>query len=354
MIKIDNLCKTYNGITVLENINLHVAKGEIISIIGASGAGKSTLIRCINLLEKPEQGEIYINNTAILDSKVSVSDIRKKIGMVFQKFNLFEHLCVIDNLTIAPIKLLKQNKKEAEEKARHLLKQVGLLNKENCFPRQLSGGQKQRVAIARCLAMNPEIILFDEPTSALDPIKAYEVLAVIRKLAKSGITMVVVTHEMNFAKEISDRIVYMHNGRICEIGSPEQIFNNPIKRETREFIYKECNFNYQINGSDFDVYSLNSEILDFLERYSLPNDLMDMISGRIQYVLNLLNKLSYTMEITLSYFKDKRLVKLEMTSKGEKFLFQMPEDYEYKRKDNKNILETYFEIRDRRKKSEEL
>lgn len=352
MIKIENLYKSFNNLTVLEDINLHIEKGEVLSIIGTSGAGKSTLIRCINLLERPDQGKIYIRGTNILDKRVNVSDIRKKIGMVFQTFNLFDHLSVIDNLTYAPIKLLNENKQEAQKRARYLLKQVGLLNKENCFPKQLSGGQKQRVAIARCLAMNPEIILFDEPTSALDPIRTYEVLAVIRNLAKLGMTMIIVTHEMDFAKEISNKIVYMHNGKICEEGTAEQIFNNPLKKETREFIYKECNFTYEINSNELDIYSLNSEILDFLEKYSLPKEMTEDISNKIQEILNLLA--DYSIELTLSYIKDKMKIILEMKSKGDKLLFEMPKGYEYEVKDNTNIFKTDFKILDRRKKSERL
>ena len=332
MIRIENLYKSFNNISVLENINLHINKGEIVSIIGESGAGKSTLMRCINLLETPDKGNIYIDGINIIDNKTRISEFRKNIGMVFQTFNLFEHLSVIDNLTYAPIKLLKENKQQAEIKARQLLKQVGLLNKENSLPNELSGGQKQRVAIARCLAMDPKIILFDEPTSALDPIRTNEVLAVIRKLAKSRITMVIVTHEMDFAKEISNKIIYMHNGKICEEGSPEKIFNNPMKKETKKFIYKECNFTYEINSKDYDIYSLNSEILEFFEKYTIPNEMIEGISLKIQEVLNLIFKLNNNAELTLSYLKEKMQIKLEIVSEGNGFSFKIPKDFNYRKK----------------------
>ena len=354
MIRIENLYKSFNNIPVLKNINLHVNKGEIVSIIGESGAGKSTLMRCINLLEIPDKGNIYIDGINIIDNKTRISEFRKNIGMVFQTFNLFEHLSVIDNLTYAPIKLLKENKQQAEIKARQLLKQVGLLNRENSLPNELSGGQKQRVAIARCLAMNPKIILFDEPTSALDPIRTNEVLAVIRKLAKSKITMVIVTHEMNFAKEISNRIIYMNDGKICEEGTPEKIFNNPAKKETKKFIYKECNFTYEINSKDYDIYSLNSEILEFFEKYAIPNEMLEDISLKIQEVLNLIFKLNNNAELTLSYLKEKMQIKLEIVSEGNGFSLKIPKDFNYKRKDKVNILEAYLKIKDRRKSNEKL
>lgn len=350
MIEIKNLYKSFNNVSVLENINLHIVKGEIISIIGESGAGKSTLIRCINLLENPDRGNIYIDGKDILNSNEKISETRRKIGMVFQTFNLFEHLSVIDNLTLAPIKLLKKNRDEAKKNARILLNQVGLLNKQDSFPNELSGGQKQRIAIARCLAMNPKIILFDEPTSALDPLMTNEVLMIMRKLADQGMTMVIVTHEMEFAKEISNRIIYMHNGKIWEEGTPEQLFNNPIKKETREFIYKEKNFTCQVAKNDYDMYSLNSEIMNFFDRYRIPNEMANNILNIMQNVLNLIFDVNNELEINLFYSKEKIDIKLEIISEGKKYLFKIPKYFSYKRENNRNILETHFKITDRRKK----
>ena len=203
MIRVEHLSKKFGSLTVLEDINVEIKKGEVISIIGPSGTGKSTFLRCLNLLEIPTSGKIYIDEVDILDKNTDVPKIRQKMGMVFQSFNLFNHLSVLDNLTIGPIKLLEKKKEDAEKKAIELLKMVGLAEKADSFADELSGGQKQRVAIARCLSMDPEIILFDEPTSALDPTMVSEVLAVIRRLAKEGMTMAIVTHEMDFARDVS-------------------------------------------------------------------------------------------------------------------------------------------------------
>jgi len=216
MIRVEHLQKSFGNLEVLRDVNAIINKGEVISIIGPSGTGKSTFLRCLNLLDKPTGGAIFINEKDILAKNANVPQLRQKMGMVFQSFNLFEHLTVMENLCIAPAKLLNKSKEEAKTKGYELLKMVGLLEKADVYPRQLSGGQKQRVAIARCLAMEPEIILFDEPTSALDPTMISEVLAVIRSLAKQGMTMAIVTHEMGFAKDVSSRIFYMDEGIIYE------------------------------------------------------------------------------------------------------------------------------------------
>jgi len=239
MIKLNNINKFDGEKHILKNISLEIKKGEVVSIIGKSGAGKSTLIRCINGLTTADSGDVYIDKINIKDTNISKT--RQKIGMVFQSYNLFEHLTIMENLTITPIKLLKQNKSVAEEEAKELLKIVGLEDRVNCIPAQLSNGEKQRVAIARVLAMKPEIILFDEPTSALDPIMRNEVLTVINKLAKNGMTMIIITHEMNFAKIISDRVIYMEEGRIIETGTVKQIFECPKKEETKKFVEFEQN-----------------------------------------------------------------------------------------------------------------
>lgn len=235
MIKVSNIDKKYGDNYVFKNVSFSVNKGEIISIIGPSGAGKSTLLRCINLLTQPDKGNIYINNKNIINSD-NIYKVRQKVGMVLQDYNLFNHLTVKENITIAPIKLLKKNKEEAEISAMKLLKLVELDDKKDAMPYELSGGQKQRVAIARALAMKPKVILFDEPTSALDPLMKNEVLSIIYQLAKDGMTMIIVTHEMDFAKAVSNRIIFMSDGEIIEIGTPEEIFINPKKEKTKKFI----------------------------------------------------------------------------------------------------------------------
>ena len=236
IIEIKNLHKNFGKLEVLKGVDLDIYKGEVISIIGSSGSGKSTLLRCVNLLEYPTSGNIYFNNIDIVDRKTNIDQIREKIGMVFQSFNLFENMNVLDNCTIAQIKVLKRNKTEAEEIAKNYLNQVGLSNFIHSDTRQLSGGQKQRVAIARALCMNPDVLLFDEPTSALDPEMVGEVLDVIKNLKSLGMTLIIVTHEMAFAKEISDRVVFMDQGVVAEMGTPSEIFDNPKVQRTKEFL----------------------------------------------------------------------------------------------------------------------
>ncbi|PKP19821.1 MAG: amino acid ABC transporter ATP-binding protein [Bacteroidetes bacterium HGW-Bacteroidetes-20] len=267
MIKVEHLSKSFGDLVVLKDINIEIEKGEIISIIGPSGTGKSTFLRCLNLLEKPTGGTIWINDLDIMNPKNNPNMLRQKMGMVFQNFNLFEHLTVLDNLTIGPIKLLNKTKCEAEERARDLLKVVGLVAKENVFPEELSGGQQQRVAIARCLSMDPEIILFDEPTSALDPTMVSEVLGVIRRLASDGMTMAIVTHEMKFARDLSTRVLYMDEGVIYEEGTPEHIFETPTKEKTRAFINRIRNYAYHIDHVDFDFYDMRSGLEAFSNKH---------------------------------------------------------------------------------------
>lgn len=266
MIKISNLKKVYPNVTPLKNVSAEIKKGEVISIIGPSGTGKSTLLRCINLLEKPTEGEILIDGEAITDKNCKVHLLRRKMGMVFQSFNLFAHMNIIENIMAAPVTLLGKSRKEAYERGMELLAMVGLADKALSFPDELSGGQKQRVAIARTLAMNPEIVLFDEPTSALDPTMVGEVLAVIRNLAKEGLTMMIVTHEMKFARNVSTRIFYMDEGEIYEDGTPEQIFDNPQREKTRQFIKHLKIFEEKIDSKNFDFIGLNSRIEEFARR----------------------------------------------------------------------------------------
>lgn len=239
MIEVKNITKIFKGsVKALDNVSMDIYRGEKIAVIGPSGSGKSTFLRCINLLEEPNSGEIVVDGTNIIDKDCDINKMRRKMGMVFQQFNLFPHMTVLKNITIAPMKLKKATKDNAQKKAMELLERVGLVEKADAYPSQLSGGQKQRIAIARALAMEPEIMLFDEPTSALDPEMVGEVLEVMTDLAKAGMTMVVVTHEMGFAREVSDRVVFMDSGKILEEGTPDDIFNNSKNERTKEFLRK--------------------------------------------------------------------------------------------------------------------
>ncbi|MGI6706564.1 MAG: amino acid ABC transporter ATP-binding protein [Clostridia bacterium] len=238
MIKVVNLHKYFGDLEVLKGVNNHIAKGEVVCVIGPSGSGKSTFLRCLNLLEVPTKGEIYIEGVPVMENMKDIDKLRQKVGMVFQQFNLFPHMTVLENITLAPTKLKGLGKAEAEEKAMELLRKVGLEEKASNYPNQLSGGQKQRVAIARALAMDPAIMLFDEPTSALDPEMVGEVLEVMKQLVADGMTMVVVTHEMGFAREVGDRILFMDEGIIAEEGKPEELFGNPKNERTKSFLSK--------------------------------------------------------------------------------------------------------------------
>ncbi len=241
MIKVENLHKYFGKLEVLKGIDEEIDKGEKIVIIGPSGSGKSTFLRCLNLLEVPTKGDVFVEGQRITDSKININAVRQKMGMVFQQFNLFPHLSVMDNITLAPIKIKKIAKPEAQEKAMELLRKVGLTDKAKAYPAQLSGGQKQRIAIARALAMEPDIMLFDEPTSALDPEMVGEVLSVMKDLAQSGMTMIVVTHEMSFAREVGSRLLFMDEGVIAEQGDPKEIFSNPKNERTKTFLKRVLN-----------------------------------------------------------------------------------------------------------------
>jgi len=238
VIKVVNLHKYFGDLQVLKGVNNEIHKGEVVCIIGASGSGKSTFLRCLNLLEEPTEGEIYIDGISHIEHKKDINKLRQKVGMVFQQFNLFPHMTATENIMLAPVRVKGMSQEEAREKAIELLRKVGLPDKDDEYPSKLSGGQKQRVAIARALAMDPEIMLFDEPTSALDPEMVGEVLAVMKQLALEGMTMVVVTHEMGFAREVADRILFMDEGVIAEEGTPEELFNAPKKERTRAFLSK--------------------------------------------------------------------------------------------------------------------
>ena len=238
MIKVENLHKSFGELEVLKGVSEHIKKGEVVSVIGASGSGKSTFLRCLNMLEEPQSGSIIFEGVDITQEKVNIDVHRQKMGMIFQHFNVFPHMTVIENITMAPMLIKKKSKADAEAQAMQLLEMVGLADKRDEYPRRLSGGQKQRLAIVRALAMEPDVMLFDEPTSALDPEMVGEVLQVIKNLVKSGMTAVIVTHEMGFAKEVSDRVLFMDGGVIAESGTPDQIFNNPQNPRTKEFLSK--------------------------------------------------------------------------------------------------------------------
>lgn len=319
MIKVEHLSKHYGALTVLKDVNAEIAKGEVISIIGPSGTGKSTFLRCLNLLDQPSSGRIEIDGSNLLDPATDVPRLRRKMGMVFQSFNLFDHLSVLDNLTLAPMKLLGTPRPAAEAKARELLKLVGLAEKAGSFPDELSGGQKQRVAIARCLAMDPEIILFDEPTSALDPTMVSEVLAVMRRLAKEGMTMLVVTHEMDFARDVSSRVFYMDEGVIYEQGTPEQIFEQPQREKTRAFIHRIRSICWRIDSPDFDLYAIQAEIEQFCEKQILSKKTHQRLLLLIEELLALYQPhlAAAPVELSLGYAEKTGRIEVALDAPGD-------------------------------------
>jgi len=315
MIKINKLSKYFDDDRVLSDISLTISKGEIISLIGPSGSGKSTLLRCLNLLEEPTDGEIWIDGIPLLEGKTNIARVRQKMGMVFQSFNLYDHMTMLENLSIAPIKLLRKDPGKARKKAAELLQMVGLGEKLYSFPNELSGGQQQRAAIARCLAMEPEIILFDEPTSALDPTMVSEVLAVIRKLAKEGLTMIIVTHEMEFARNISTRVMYMDEGGIYEDGPPEQIFDKPRREKTQAFIHRIRSMRYHITSKDFDLYELQGEMQAFCEKHWIPKKVTGFVLLLAEEILLIQSDYS-DIWINLYYSEKDGNVELKTESRG--------------------------------------
>ena len=278
MIQIEHLKKEYPNATPLKDVNVEIHDGDVISVIGPSGTGKSTLLRCINRLETPTDGHIWLDDVEITDPKCDLCKVRMRMGMVFQSFNLFGHLTVIENIMLSPMDLLGKSRQEAYDEGMRLLRTVGLAEKALNYPDELSGGQKQRIAIARTLAMDPEIILLDEPTSALDPTMVGEVQAVIRELAKTGKTLMIVTHEMNFARAICNRVFYMDEGGIYEDGTPEQIFDHPRRENTRRFIRKLKVLELKIESRDYDFLGMAGEIQTYCSR----NQIAPRTAGRIQ------------------------------------------------------------------------
>ena len=322
MIELIHLEKKYENSTPLRDVNAVIRDGEVISVIGPSGTGKSTLLRCINMLERPTGGQILLDGVDITAPKYDLSLARRKMGMVFQSFNLFGHLTVIENLMLAPMDILKKSKQEAYDNGIALLKRVGLSGRELQYPDQLSGGQKQRVAIARTLAMDPDVILLDEPTSALDPAMVGEVQSVIRDLSKTGKTMLIVTHEMNFARAICSRVFYMDQGGICEDGTPDQIFDHPQQELTRRFIRRLKVLEFLVDSRYYDFTAAGAQI----DRYCLHNDIPSRIKYRIrlafeelvqQMLLRVLD--DRPVQITVEYSEEKEQAVVTAGYGGERF-----------------------------------
>ncbi|NCA70433.1 MAG: ATP-binding cassette domain-containing protein [Sphingobacteriia bacterium] len=318
MIRVEHLSKRFGDIEVLKDISVEIGQGEIIAIIGPSGTGKSTFLRCLNRLDQPTGGRIEIDGEDILAPRADVPALRRRMGMVFQSFNLFAHLTALENLTIGPIRLLGRSAAEAEQQGMELLRMVGLAEKAHQFPDQLSGGQKQRVAIARCLSMEPEIILFDEPTSALDPTMVSEVLAVIRRLARQGMTMAIVTHEMDFARDVATRILYMDQGLIYEEGPPEQIFEQPRRERTRDFIGKVRSLEWRVESRDHDLYALVGKIESFCEKHLIPARTAQAAQLLAEEVLGVLlaGPGPYAIDLALAYSEKQQRLELRTDSLG--------------------------------------
>ena len=305
MISVKHLSKVFkNGdqeLTVLRDVNCEIAKGEVIGIIGPSGTGKSTFLRCLNRLEEPSGGRIEINGIDILDRKADVNLLRRKMGMVFQNFNLFHHLTVLDNITLCPRTLMGKSRQEAETRAMELLQLVGLYDKAGSLPSELSGGQKPRAAIARCLAMDPEIILFDEPTSALDPTMVSEVLVVIRRLAREGMTMAIVSHEMQFIRSVSTRVFFMNEGIIYEEGSPEQIFEHPQRPATAAFVNRIRTLEFKLADKHFDFYGMLGEVGVFCNKFGLGNNMLMKVQHVMEEMLYQILPFSGPVTLTIDY-----------------------------------------------------
>ena len=320
MISIKHLEKAFENATPLKDVNAEINKGDVISVIGPSGTGKSTLLRCINMLDPPTKGQILVDGIDVTDKNTDILKVRQRLGMVFQSFNLFSHKMAIENVMMGPMDLQGVDKQTAFDEGVRYLKMVGLGEKLYAYPDELSGGQKQRVAIARCLAMKPEIILFDEPTSALDPGMVAEVEAVIKGLSEQGLTMMVVTHDMAFSREVANRIFYMDEGVIYEEGTPEEIFDNPKREKTRAFVKRLRTLEYAINSADFDLYALVAQIEEFGRKHYFSQKRVKNIE-LISEELILHALLPYTQDILLrvGYFEVDDRVELSFEYGGESF-----------------------------------
>ena len=320
MIEIRHLRKEYDNVTPLEDVNLTINSGDVISVIGPSGTGKSTLLRCINLLEEPTDGDIIVDGVDITEKGCDINEVRKKMGMVFQSFNLFGHLTVIENIMKPQMTLLGRSRQEAYDKSMELLNTVGLASKALSYPDELSGGQQQRIAIARALGMDPEIILFDEPTSALDPSMIGEVQSVIRMLAKSGRTMMIVTHEMDFARKISNRVLFMTDGGIYEEGTPKQIFEHPQKEKTKRFIRRLTSLSYHIKDEEFDFEAMFDELQAYAEKLLIENERTSKVQLCIEEIcVNNILERDYERDVLvgIEYSEKQDVLTLRIRYKGE-------------------------------------
>lgn len=324
LIKVTHLCKEYPDVVPLKDVNAEIYKGDVISIIGPSGTGKSTFLRCLNRLENPTSGQIIVDGSDVTNPKTDLNKVRQKMGMVFQSFNLFSHKRIVENIMMGQVDLLKKTPQEAYSRSLELLELVGLKDKALSFPDELSGGQKQRAAIARTLAMDPEIILFDEPTSALDPTMVDEVLMVIRELANRGLTMIIVTHEMNFAKNVSNRIFFMNDGVIYEEGSPEQIFNNPQKEKTIEFInkLKVCEIKFDSKNFNF------ADSFDVLKEFAHKNMVTVTILHKLELIIeevciaHMLKKIKEPFTFVVKYSQNDKLALAKIKYSGDEFVLE--------------------------------
>ncbi|MBQ7154476.1 MAG: amino acid ABC transporter ATP-binding protein [Synergistaceae bacterium] len=316
MIRLEHVRKVYPNVTPLSDVSAEIHDGDVISVIGPSGTGKSTLLRCINLLERPDGGRIFLDDAEITAPKCDVPKIRQKMGMVFQSFNLFGHLTVIENIMLAPVKLKGASRQEAFDEGMALLRQVGLGEKMLNYPHELSGGQKQRIAIARALAMNPDVILLDEPTSALDPTMVGEVQAVIRDLAKSGKTMMIVTHEMNFARTVSSRVFYMDEGGIYEDGSPEQIFGSPKRDKTRRFIQHLKVLELAIESRDYDFPGMVSAIENYCRKNLVAPHTCNRIQLAFEELVQQILRPELGISIVMEYSESEGSVVIDVRNNG--------------------------------------
>lgn len=358
LIEIKGLYKSFGDLKVLEDVNLNVAAGERIAIIGGSGCGKSVFLRSIELLHKPDKGRIFVNGEEITAKGAGVDKIRRSMGMVYQKFHLFSEMDVMDNLCLAPVRLKGMPRKEAEAKAMDLLNQVGLSARAHAMPHELSGGQQQRIAICRCLMMEPKVLLFDEPTSALDPTMVGEVLAVIRMLAKRNMTMLIVTHEMNFARDVATRVLFLADGGIYEEGTPSEIFDNPKREKTIAFIKKIKYFSFDIGGRDFDLMQLHGGIQNFGEKYGLDFKIIYRLQICCEELVYEMLDHCYEkdapadMQISVSFAESDKSTQIELSCGGKQFnpfsqdddglgvtiLKQMAKQIDYDWKDGRSLI----------------
>lgn len=324
MIRLAGVSKRFGRVDVLKHVDAHVAKGECVALIGQSGGGKSMLLRSIAMLERPDAGAVYINGTDITAKGVNLNRVRESMGMVYQGFNLFSHLNVLDNITLAPRWIKRKGKADAEARAMELLSMVGMTDKAHSFPHQLSGGQQQRTAIARCLAMDPQIMLLDEPTSALDPAMTSEVLSIIRKLTNMGLTMLIATHEMTFAQDVADRVFFIAESTVYEQGSPKQIFENPAKEKTRAFIARLKTFTHEIRSLDFDAIAMNAQIEVFCKKHSIEQQRIYRVQLVLEELVQLIFRQCYQhappdIELAMAYAREQDEISLNIVFNAAEF-----------------------------------